>query len=62
MHAISVSPGGFGGLEGEFGMGGAVFHGFADAAPTAAREKGMNVLVPSTIKLRKAVSAIYKIK
>jgi uncharacterized protein len=62
VHAISVTPWGFGGIDNEFGLG-PTYRGYAAAAPAqAAREKGMNVLVPNTIKLQKAVSAIYKLR
>ncbi len=62
VQAISGSQGGFGNMDGEFGMG-PNYRGYAAAAaPAALQERSMKVLVPNTIKLRETVSAIFRLK
>lgn len=66
VHAISVTPFGFGGMDDQFGVGSTYRVYYPAPAPHPAagpvREKTMNLLVPNTIKLQEAVSAIYKLK
>ena len=61
VHAISASRWGFGGMDSEFGMG-PDYGEYAVAASAAVEEKSMKVFVPNTIKLQKAVSAIFRLK
>jgi len=61
VHAIAASQWGFGGLDSEFGVG-ASYRGYAAPAAAASEEKSVKVFVPNTIKLQKAVSAIFRLK
>jgi len=62
VHAISVSPWGFGNMGDEFGLGPG-YRGYgAGASGAPGQEKGMNLFVPATIKLQEAVSAIFRLK
>jgi len=60
VQAISASQWGFGNMDGEFGMA-PTYRGYAASAPAMAKES-MKVLVPNTIKLQEAVSAIFRLK
>jgi uncharacterized protein YggE len=62
VHAISVSPFGFGVIDEVFGIG-SQYGAYSAAAKAESMErKAINVLVPSTIKLQEAVNAIYTLK
>ena len=62
VHAISSSQRGFGSMDSEFGMG-PNYRGYGEPVPAGiAEQKSMKVFVPNTIKLKEAVSAIFRLK